>query len=182
MIDDNNNKVGVTQGVKQDLKWWAHAIRNGNKALVIAFIIFLSSLFILGGSFFIYLSSPSTPTGLCDYESPRKILTSVKNVEGPAAEERGQVVERATRCVQGDKDILSVLAYRTFRNIDTNVAVQDLVGEPQNRSKGKTVTDTPIQLPEKVTPGKWKLEGLDVVPDTGELRTWFSEPFIVVAK
>lgn len=180
--DEEIKKVGVTRGLKRDLEWWLHAVQNGNKALVISFLIFLSSLFILGASLFIYLTGPSQHVGLCEYESPRQILTTVKGVVGPAVEERSQLVERASRCVQGPEESINVLAYRSFKNLDTNQTVQDLTGESQARGKGKNVSDVAIQLPEKVTPGKWRLEGLDQVPSTGELRTWFSEPFTVVSK
>lgn len=176
-----SKSVGVTRGIFTDLRWWRHAAKDGNKLLFGSFLIFVSSLMILGASFFIYSSSLGEKTGLCEYTSPRKILTTVKGVEGPAVLERGQVTERAVRCVQG-KDILNVLTYRNFKNLDTNQTVQDLIGEQQPRLRGSVSTDVVIQLPEKVTPGIWRLEGVDQVPDTGELRTWFSEPFFVVAK
>lgn len=167
--------------IKDEIAWWRKSIQNGNKVLFAAFVFFITSLIILGASAFIYLSGPSVKPGLCEYPSPRPVLTTLKGIEGKAVEERGQVIERATRCVDG-ANVLEVLAVRSFRNIETNQIIPDLRGEKQTRAKGRISTDVVIQLPPEVTPGIWRLEGADQVPATGELRTWFSENFVVVAK
>lgn len=156
---------------------------DGGRPLMVAFVIFLASMVLFFGAFFLYLLRPGPSAGLCEYPSPRKILSNVRGVEGPAIRENGALIERRETCVQGTGS-LEVLAFRDFCRLDetTNCTqlVRDLRGQKQARIKGSSTSDIPVQLPPEVTAGTWRLQGLDQVPKTGELRTWFSEPFLVV--
>lgn len=153
-----------------------HFWRNGGRGVVIAFVAFLLSLSAVGIAYF---GRAQSHIGLCDYPSPRQILTQAKGDGTPSAHVNGIVVERAVRCVSGSKT-LSVLTYRNFRNLDTSKTIPDLAGESQARAPGSNSSDVPIQLPSDVVPGKWRLEGFDQLPLTGDLKTWFSIEFEVV--
>jgi hypothetical protein len=153
-----------------------HFFTDGGTPLAVAYGAMLLSVLTV---ILVYFLRPQPHSGLCEYPSPRQILTHVAGIDDPAVKANGQVVERATRCVSGGK-ALDVLAYRNFRNVDTNDVIVDLRGDPAQRAAGRNTTDTVIQLPPKVTPGTWRLEGADSVPTTGEFRSWFSEPFEVV--
>lgn len=157
--------------------------RNGGKVIVAALIFAAFSLVVLASSgIFYYLSRDSAKPSLCEYDSPRQILTTVRGIEGPAAEQNGTVVERATRCVDG-ADLLDVRAFRSFVPIDPpGPPVRDLTGEPQIRTRGRNITDISVQLLSGVTPGRWRLEGVDIANNTGDIRVWHSEDFLVVER
>lgn len=153
-----------------------HFFTDGGTPLAVAYGAMLLSVATL---IFVYFLRPEPHSGLCEYPSPREILTHVAGIDEPSVKVNGQIVERAIRCVSGNK-ALDVLAYRNFRNVDTNDTIVDLRGEPVQRGAGRNTIDTVVQLPPKVTPGNWRLEGADSVPSSGEFRSWFSEPFKVV--
>lgn len=162
--------------------------KNSNKILLGSVILAIGSTVILAAAFILFTAIPGERVGLCDYPSPRPILTTVPGADGPAVMERGQIVERATRCVSG-ASFLNVLAFRDFLEVEpggcttrTGVkrTVRDLQGQAQVRIKGSTVSDTTVQLPPDVTPGNWCMIGSDVVSSTGEFRVWWSQEFTVL--
>ena len=152
---------------------------TGRRLVLFTFAFYWLALLALVISSITYLSRPKSHPGLGDYSSPREILASMPGVQGPAVFVGRPVIERAVRCVIGNQPV-KVLAYRNFHNLETGVVVPDLQGDPQVRAPGCNSTDTPVAVLDKVTPGLWELNGGDVLTSTGELRTWFSEPFRVI--
>lgn len=151
---------------------------DGGKVVVLAFAAFLLSFAV---AVFVYATRPTVHSDLCDYPSPREILTHVDG-DQPSVRMNGVVVERAVRCVSG-KDPIQVLTFRNFRRLGectTNCLVTDLQGEKQIRPPGSISSDVTVQLSPRVGPGTWQLEGFDQAPSTGEIRTWFSVPFEVL--
>lgn len=144
-------------------------------------------VFLLVSIMYLIVSRVATPgPGLCQYESPRPITTTVAGVPGPSVHEGRAVVMQAQRCVEG-VPILNVDAYRSFQALDDNdnivstkPQIANLVSVPQARALGKTINDESVQLPPEVTVGRWRLTGADIAIKTGDIRTWFSQPFWVV--
>lgn len=158
-----------------------------DRVLLVACILFFSSVFTLAAMFiYVEFFTPGERTGLCGYESPRAITTKVAGIEGPAVREGRAVVERAQRCVEGAA-VINVYAYRYFERVGPDGLpisgqrrITDLSGLPQPRVRGNNYTDVSIQLPPEVTQGRWRLSGADIAIETGDVKTWFSEPFTVV--
>lgn len=154
--------------------------------LLIAFVVCTFASALVTGMGVYYLFKPEPHRGFCHYESPREITTRVMGVEGPAVAEGRVVTELAQRCVEG-VDLLGVYAYRYFDPVDDDGTrdmdrgrVVSLDGLEQPRARGNNVQETQVQLPPEVGPGKWRLSGIDVSIQTGEIRTWFSDTFTVV--
>lgn len=137
--------------------------------MVVAFIAMVLSFAALIAA---YCATRPEPPGLCEYSSPREILSK----EVPVG---GSVIERPIRCIRGNQ-IIPVKTYRAFQNVTTEQLIVDLEGQKQNRLPGKQVySDVTIQLPATIQPGLWRLVGYDEYERTGERGNWFSEAFRV---
>lgn len=180
------NIKAISSGVRyheQRRNWEEHSLMSFNLAksmwfnketrlILVCYVAFLVSMLALIIAGILYLTKPAPHSGLGTYESPRQILTI-------QVEQGGIVVERAIRCVEGNK-VIRVAAFRSFVNIGTGTVVTDLSGQFQTRTPGCTTEEVAIQIPADVAPGVWRLQGYDQNPTNGEVRTWFSASFKVI--
>lgn len=159
------------------------------RSLWIAFGVFaiVQMAFIATGIIFFVDRQVQSHDHLGDYVSPRQILSTRPDRTMPATLEQGMLVVRGFRCVRGDSTVVVQQAV-TFRPVGepARTPVSDPPpGQPLPevaRSVGCYDQDILLLVPPAVGPGKWYIEAAERVPSTGEIRTWFSETFEVVAR
>lgn len=158
---------------------------NGRRALIASALIFAASVVLLVVTSIIYLFGQAQEHGLGDYPSPRAVLNRLPGYEShPAVLEFGHLTVRGQACVDG-KDVIATEVYINYRRRDEEEgtrSVPDLNGELQSRVPGCNTNERTAPLPEGVTPGLWRVEGVERDTNYGSLRTWFSEEFIVVGQ
>lgn len=127
---------------------------------------------------------------LGDYVSPRQIITTLPRDPDtrPRVLEAGSVIIRGYRCVEGNKTVV-VQQSITFHPIPPTEG-RTPVREPADptelplvpRLAGCFDQDIVVVIPARVAPGLWHIESIERVPATGELRSWFTEPFEVIPR
>lgn len=123
---------------------------------------------------------------LTNYESPRRVLTIRPDRTSPSTLEQGMLVVRGYRCVRGSGTVV-VQQYITYRAISegAKTVTDPPTGSPPPtvpRQSGCFEEDILLVVPPAVTPGFYYIEAAERVPSTGELRSWYSEQFEVVAR
>lgn len=154
---------------------------DGGRPLIVAFVIFLGSMGLLVASALFYFLERE-PDQLGNYSSPWEVLSTVPGHDGPTVEQAGLLALRGTRCAHVREGSLKVEVHSSFRRLDAEGGAPDLRGARQDRGDGCATTTVSVQLPAAVTPGLWSYEAVERDLGSGELRSYFSDPFTVVAK
>jgi hypothetical protein len=149
------------------------------RLLKYAFTFLLVSIGLLVVSVVLYYSK--TDYDVLGEYSTGMVLTSLPGFESPSVMERDTVYVRVKRCVHHDESI-SVEVSDGFVRVDEPVptTIPNLRREPQVRPAGCNVSTIPYPLPAGVTPGLWRIEGIERSTDSGEVRYWATEVFEVL--
>lgn len=151
----------------------------------VATIAVLFSACILAVFFILVLRSylfPNHPLG--DY-SEQVVLSRIVGIDGPATEERGHVALRAQTCVRGGKEVAvwTDAIWINQATSDYRVRATNLTNGAVIREQGCKTWVYGAKLPREVTPGMWRLEGVDITMRGGrfeQIKTWQSEVFRVM--
>jgi len=153
-------------------------VAKQNKILFVFGILGLIVLLILNAILVIKLlpAHDKYETALGDFPTPR-ILNRVPGIAGSAAKLGEITVLQQDRCVNR----------ATSLNIQTIwtpeiPGVGDANTKPLNMNamKGCSTITMALQMPEKVTPGRWFIQGIVRDEPSGDVRYWTSEIFVVV--
>lgn len=112
----------------------------------------------------------------------RAVLNTLPGIEGPAIEERGTLQVRGESCIHLKRKgtVLQVVSSTSYRRVDMPGRAADSVIAKTSRADGCTTATVALVLPPEVTPGVWIADGVE--RGLGELRSWSTDPFRVVAR
>lgn len=116
-------------------------------------------------------------TALGDFSSPT-ILNRVPGVPGPAAKLAEIVVIQQERCVNRNTKLV---VQTIWTSSDSSISASNEEKLKSNLMKGCATTTLALQMPEKVTPGSWFIQGIVRDDISGDVRYWSSEIFVVVS-
>lgn len=153
---------------------------TAERALYVSFSLAISALSIVA----ILLLLPKPKVSLLgDYETPQHVNAMVPGVEGPAVLQGGMLDVVGRRCVTSER--VSVITFRTFTRVDPPGAVvagSTRAGELVKGSGHCVPSILSIRIPEGVGPGVWRIDGIDISTQSGDVKVWSSETFTVVPR
>lgn len=121
--------------------------------------------------------SETYETALGDFPPPM-VLNRVPGYQGPTAKLGEIVVLQQNRCVNRD----TTISIQTFwvRQDEATGGVPSLNVIQQTAIRGCSTITLPIAMPERITTGRWHIQGIVRDVPSGDPRYWTSEIFVVV--
>lgn len=153
-------------------------VHASTRMLMICGAVAFAAILVLNIILFVRLlplhSKYETPLG--NFPTP-VILNRVPGQTGPAARLGDVTVLQQERCVNKTTKII-VQTIWTSSNSPVSVANQEQL--KSNVMQGCATITMALQMPEKITPGVWLIQGIVRDEPSGDVRYWASEIFVVV--
>lgn len=141
--------------------------------------------------------TPSAPLpSLGDYESPQCVTNNVLHNPNictpdgplPSAYLGDRLTIFGKRCVNPSGDAVSIIIYRTFTRLDVPADQAQVVPgstRAQEDAAGERICEASplnIAMPSNLTPGTWRLDGIDLSTKDGSIKVWSSTDFLVLPR
>lgn len=168
---NSSSKTTVTSSSETSIQH----IDKLNKLLWVIGVIGIIGVVALNSVLVVKLLPERYESALGDFPPP-VIINKVPGIQGPAVKLGEVTVVRSDRCVNRDVQLTT-----------TTIWVPDNAPFFQNSEqfrspamKGCATTTLALKMPEKVTAGKWFVNGVVRDDKSGDIKFWTSEVFVVV--
>lgn len=152
------------------------SIARQNRVLLVIGAVGVFSLLILNVFLAIRLLPEKYETALGDFPSPM-ILNRIPGIDGSAVKLGEVTVVRTDRCVNRDTQLTTITIW-TPESPTQSIPNSEQFKSPA--TKGCMTSTLALKMPDKITPGKWHIQGIVRDEPSGDVRYWTSEIFVVV--